>query len=820
MNKLSHKNLWAFKDKYVSWIVIALLVFTGMTVLFPLSLETASGYSMPADVTWGMDDLVTNSSGAVTSSGGGVYNVHEDILVPVNSTLYVSAGQTVKFDLATGIVVYGSFSASGTNMDSVMFTSNEANPSFGDWDGIKIENGSGTLNRLHITYAEEAILLINTSIEVLNSYFQGNVWGLHIVAGSSGILNNTFIGNGILPHPDPAFSVGGGVYLEDSYYGFVEDNEFSSNIGGIRSESSYVYISNNYIYNSTVYGIYSTSDDGMNQSYVNVINNEITENQNFGIYSSPGRELFVGSNNITYNRVGIYIEGSLGGTSGGGSIYTNLIAHNWDHGIEAYGTSGTPPFDPGLYISGNEIMANGDAGIYLEDSTANLQTNEITANQYGLYATTSTVTISDCLFSTNQYAVWANASEVDITDSEIMKSIWVDFYLENNTYVTSLNTTFNDYAVIFGDGLSTLEVRWYLHIIVINGSGPVDSADVTVSDNENGTWSEAFVTDSQGRVKWVNVLEYIRDLGSWVFYTPHNITASKGAEVGYAEPLMDISKFVFVDITPGMIPQPPLPPVDLEITLIGSDLQLAWGASGDDGAGENDVVSYEIYRSMTIDGTYVNVGTVSADGSSTYTWTDSGKGDSDWNNYFYIVRAKDADGLEDANENKVGKFVFNLAEGWNMFSIPLVQSDTARDKVLETLGTNYVTVQGYHAGKSRPWLHWHRNKPNRFNDVIAINRNEGYYIDMLVPDYLVTVGKVAGTTDITLKTGWNLIGYPSLTNRLRDDALSSISGKYNKVERYDTTLDKEVRLDSGDFMQPGLGYWIHTTEDCVLSITN
>jgi hypothetical protein len=703
-------------------------------------------------------------------------------------------------------------------MNSVTFTSNEINPSFGDWDGIKIENGSGTLNRLNITYAEDGILLINTSIGITNSYFQNNVWGLHIKGGNSEVFNNTFIENGILPHPDPALSVGGGIFLEDSYYGFVEDNEFSINIGGIRSESSYVYIFDNFIYNSTVYGIYSTGEDSMNQSFVNIITNEISFNQNFGIYSSMGRELYVYTNNITYNRVGIYLEGSLGGVSGGGNIYTNIIAHNSDHGIEAYGTSGSPPFDPGLYISGNDIISNGDAGIYLEDSSANIQTNEIIGNMYGVYTSSSTTTILYSLFNSNQYAVWANASEVDITDSEIMKSSWVDFYLENNSYVTSLNTTFDDYAVIFADDLSTLEVRWYLHIIVINGSGPVDSADVTVSDNENGTWSEAFVTDSVGRVKFIEVVEYIRDLDSWVYYTPHNITASKDVEIGYAESLMDESKFVIVDLGPGIIP--PLPPIDLDIELLGADLKLIWDASGDDGAGEDDVTFYEIYRADSVNGPFVNVHSIPADNSPNYSWIDSGKGDGDWSNYFYIVMAKDGDGEEDGNENKVGKFVSYLVEDWNMISVPLIQSNTSRESVLTTLDTNYATIQGYHAGKSRPWLNWHRNKPNYFNDVIEIDLKEGYYVDMITPDYLVTVGKVASATDINLKSGWNLIGYTSLTEQTRNDALSSIAGKYNMVERYDTSIDKEVRLNPDDLMQPGLGYWIHATQDCVLTITN
>jgi hypothetical protein len=155
-----------------------------------------------------------------------------------------------------------------------------------------------------------------------------------------------------------------------------------------------------------------------------------------------------------------------------------------------------------------------------------------------------------------------------------------------------------------------------------------------------------------------------------------------------------------------------------------------------------------------------------------------------------------------------------------MISVPFVQSNTTREKVLETVEGNYAAVQGYHAGKSRPWLHWHRDKPNYFNDVIEINHKNGYYIDMIIADNLVTVGRVAPSTDISLKSGWNLVGYPCLTDQLRDDALASISGNYNMVERFDTTKDKEVRLTASDYMVIGLGYWIHATSDCTLTITN
>jgi parallel beta-helix repeat protein len=823
MNKNREKNLWNFRYKIVSGLMTAMLVFAGLAVLLPMSSRVAEGYSMPINVDWDMDDLVTNSSGAVTMGTPDLYYVHEDVYISLNSTLVVSPGEKVYFDLGTGFNVYGYLTATGNNVSMITFTSSESSPSYGDWDGISFYNGSGgTIQYVIVSYAETGILANNTMLSpIWNCEFEYNVWGVHIINAYCSISFSTFKFNGILPHPDPYHSVGGGLYVENYTYGSVSHNDFISNIGGVRVEgSSYLYIMNNNFYNNTVYGVFCLSDI-YRQTYTNIFNNEITYNQYYGIYVEGSYEIFIDSNNITNNNVGIRIGGTPGTTGGWGSIYNNYIAYNLENGIECIGSWKPGYPDPGSpYISGNEIISNGIAGVYCEDSSPTINSNEFIGNQFGVYALNSAPKIEDSYFESNDYAIWANFSDVKITDSEIVKSTILDLYLENDAYITSLNTTFNDYAVHFDDALSVLEVQWYLHILVINATGPVPSADVTVSDNPNGTWGDTFVADAQGRVLWIVVTEYIRDLSTWVYYTPHNITASKGSEIGYAEPFMDISKLVIVNISPGPpAPLPPLPPVDLTITLLGSDLELTWSASPDDGGGANDVEGYVVYRANSIYGPYVNVSFIPA-GLPTYSWIDSGKGDGNWNNYFYIVRAKDLDGLEDGNENKVGKLVSYLVEGWNMVSVPLVQSNTLREEVLQTLGTNYATVQGYHAGKSRPWLHWHRWKPNYFNDVIEIDNKRGYYIDMIVADHLVTVGKVSPVDQISLKSGWNLVGYPCLTDKLRDDALSSISGKYNMVERFDTNKDKEVRLGPGDYMQPGLGYWIHATQNCIWTITN
>jgi PKD repeat protein len=273
-------------------------------------------------------------------------------------------------------------------------------------------------------------------------------------------------------------------------------------------------------------------------------------------------------------------------------------------------------------------------------------------------------------------------------------------------------------------------------------------------------------------------------------------------------------------------PHLPEPPVDLDAELAGVnfvDVRLTWTASSDDGAGDFSVVLYTIYKSITgADGIFEPVDTIPAQGipATTYEWTDYGAGDGDPNSYFYIVRASDGSGKEDQNQNKVGKFVNVLDEGWNLISIPFVQKDTERESVLKTISGNYASVQGYHSGESQPWLHWYRNKPSDMNDDIALDHRSGYYLNMLVSDHLVTVGKVAPFTDVPLKTGWNLIGYPCLEEQRVDNALSSINRNYDRVERFDTTLDNEVKLLSNDIMEPGLGYWIHVTQDCIWTITN
>jgi hypothetical protein len=180
MNLKKRINIPYFKDKFVSGILVALLVASSLVILLPFSSDNAMGYTMPTDVTWNMEDLVTNSSGAVTSSVADEFTVHEDVVIPVNSSLYVYAGETVYFDLGTGFTVYGYLSATGNDTSYATFSSSEANPSYGDWDGIYFDNAWGEVNGVSVSYAENGIYLNNTPVSVLNSEFTSNVWGVMV----------------------------------------------------------------------------------------------------------------------------------------------------------------------------------------------------------------------------------------------------------------------------------------------------------------------------------------------------------------------------------------------------------------------------------------------------------------------------------------------------------------------------------------------------------------------------------------------------------------------------------------------------------------
>jgi len=266
--------------------------------------------------------------------------------------------------------------------------------------------------------------------------------------------------------------------------------------------------------------------------------------------------------------------------------------------------------------------------------------------------------------------------------------------------------------------------------------------------------------------------------------------------------------------------KPPYPPVFLSAKLTSfdnTDVTLTWNLSGDDGAGEDDVIAYRIYYGTTYSkygSGYKLLDTVPA-GTTTYTHLDAGDGD--LNNYFYFIIAIDFEGLS-SWKGQAGKYVRELRGGHKeMISIPLIQSDTSLLEVIKTIEGSYHSLMLYQGPCNK--RQWNIYKPGWVRDF-HIDHKMGFFIKVLEDDHLIVAGLVPGSTNITLcQDAWNLIGYPSLIPDTVGNVLSSITYKGVKVITKNRPQHM-IRLRGIDFMSDGNGYWVKVLATQTLTIYN
>ena len=160
----------------------------------------------------------------------------------------------------------------------------------------------------------------------------------------------------------------------------------------------------------------------------------------------------------------------------------------------------------------------------------------------------------------------------------------------------------------------------------------------------------------------------------------------------------------------------------------------------------------------------------------------------------------------------------DLVVGWNLVSFNLRPTSTAVADVLQSVSGNYDLVYAWNA-TSGNWLRAD-NIPVTTDTLTTLQETQGFWIHMLAADTLAVTGSVASSTTVPLVTGWNLVGYPSATNRALPDALSAnglgtgnfLIFAYLASDTVDPwkMYDRTVVPFSNDLLQmtPGWGYWI------------
>ena len=161
-----------------------------------------------------------------------------------------------------------------------------------------------------------------------------------------------------------------------------------------------------------------------------------------------------------------------------------------------------------------------------------------------------------------------------------------------------------------------------------------------------------------------------------------------------------------------------------------------------------------------------------------------------------------------------------LEHGWNLVSFPYIVSDTQIENVLGSIEGEYQGVQAYDPWEiGQKWKHHNVQKSPVMNRLSDLDNTMGFWIQITEPSgaFLVISGDSPVTSQsIDLKEGWNLVGYPSTTGRLRDDALNNLlSGSdIGMIQYYDPITMSHKTLESGDPMEPGNGYFILANHDC------
>ncbi|MHA2055398.1 MAG: NosD domain-containing protein, partial [Candidatus Hodarchaeales archaeon] len=160
--------------------------------------------------------------------------------------------------------------------------------------------------------------------------------------------------------------------------------------------------------------------------------------------------------------------------------------------------------------------------------------------------------------------------------------------------------------------------------------------------------------------------------------------------------------------------------------------------------------------------------------------------------------------------------LLDLEPGWNLVSLPRIQSDTNLPTVLQSIEGQYDAVQWYNITDSNdPWKHNHISKPSNLNDLNEINHTMGLWVHVTDPGgtTLVVFGNVlTSTQNIALYPGWNHVGYPSTTDKIRISALNNvlINTEVDAIWTYNATTQTWKEITASDNFEVGRGYWMHS----------
>ncbi len=160
-----------------------------------------------------------------------------------------------------------------------------------------------------------------------------------------------------------------------------------------------------------------------------------------------------------------------------------------------------------------------------------------------------------------------------------------------------------------------------------------------------------------------------------------------------------------------------------------------------------------------------------------------------------------------------------LHQGWNLVSVPLVQTDESIFSVLASIAGSWDRVYYYNSTYSKDWVSNSIPRPDGLDTLFYIDRKMGFWVNITSPSgaTLELDGMWPSATSMNLHTGWNLVGYPSQTPRLASATLPPQAdwiSVFSATPSYITDYSDKTQVT----MTYGNGYWVHVTADCTWTV--
>ncbi|MFQ3579196.1 MAG: hypothetical protein SNJ71_03525, partial [Bacteroidales bacterium] len=152
----------------------------------------------------------------------------------------------------------------------------------------------------------------------------------------------------------------------------------------------------------------------------------------------------------------------------------------------------------------------------------------------------------------------------------------------------------------------------------------------------------------------------------------------------------------------------------------------------------------------------------------------------------------------------------SLKTGWNLISLYVVPADNSVASVFAGVASQIVSIKDMN-NFYIPTL------PTHLNGLKTIETGKAYFVEASGTANLQITGTAAPSTSISLKAGWNLLGYPKSTSTQITTQLTGIWTQFQTIKNFDGFYQKNGTMNSLSTMDPGKGYMIQVNNNCTLN---